>query len=79
MRRRLRGEGWSHPKARHQKLSRVSDALQNVLRKPDVIERLKAVGAYPEYEEPNVFNKRIANDSRVGKQVIEENGLRKLR
>jgi len=60
-------------------ISRLSAALKRVLQKPEIVQRLKAVGAYPEYEGSDVFKGRIANDSRVWKQVITENSLRTLR
>ncbi|OWT60180.1 Bug family tripartite tricarboxylate transporter substrate binding protein [Candidimonas nitroreducens] len=58
-------------------LSRLQGTLQEVLKDPKVISRLKAVGAYTSFEGAAALQKRIDSDTEVWGRVIKENNLRK--
>lgn len=60
-------------------VSRLSATMEKVLQDPEVMRRLVAVGAYPQYEDAETLAARIAEDTAVWKQVISDNGLRALR
>jgi tripartite-type tricarboxylate transporter receptor subunit TctC len=60
-------------------VSRLEVTMQRVLRDPTVIERFKAVGVYPLYEDSKDLEQRIASDTILWKQMIAENKLRAYR
>lgn len=60
-------------------VSRLTEVLRQVLQEPATIQRLKAVGAYPKYENQDQLKGRIASDTDVWKQVIKDNNLQSMR
>lgn len=57
-------------------IQKLSQALESVLKDANVQTRLKAVGAYPYYKNPQETKKLIAQDSKTWSEVIKANNLK---
>lgn len=57
-------------------INTLTQALESVLKDTDVQARLKAVGAYPYYKNPQNTKNLIAQDSKTWSEVIKANNLK---
>lgn len=54
----------------------LTTALEKTLHDPNVQQKLKQVGSYPDYQNPDKLRETIKNDSAIWSAVIEENNLK---
>lgn len=59
-----------------QVVSVLTTALEKALEDPEVQRKLKLVGSFPDYQNPEKFQETIKNDSEIWAGVIQENKLK---
>jgi tripartite-type tricarboxylate transporter receptor subunit TctC len=56
-------------------VQRLGDDIRRIMQQPDVLQRLKALGAYPSYADSAAFRKIVSEDHERFGQVIRAAGI----